>query len=78
VGLRSPYLGTSPLTGTLILLLVSNLLLWESEAVLPICSVRNGRCFGSFEELLERAVSLSEEISKKAFELFTAFVSTAD
>ncbi|XP_021036640.1 prolactin-2A1 [Mus caroli] len=64
---------THPCCRTLLLLLVSNLLLWESEAMLPICSVRNGRCFGSFEEMLERAVSLSEDISKKAFELFTAF-----
>ncbi|XP_031214791.1 prolactin-2A1 [Mastomys coucha] len=64
---------TLPCCGALLLLLVSNLLLWESEAVLPICLVKNGRCFGSFEEMIERAVSLSEEISKKSFELFTKF-----
>ncbi|XP_052012092.1 prolactin-2A1-like [Apodemus sylvaticus] len=59
--------------GTLLLLLVSNLLLWESGAVMPLCLVRNGLCFGSFEEMLDRAVGLSEEISKQAFELFTEF-----
>ncbi|XP_028631546.1 prolactin-2A1-like [Grammomys surdaster] len=64
---------THPCYRTLLLLLVSNLLLWENEAVVPLCLVRNGLCFGSLEEMLERAVGLSEEISKQAFQLFTEF-----
>lgn len=54
---------------------MSNLLLWEEVASVPICLMRNGRCFASLEEMIGRAVSLSEQINKQAFEMFTEFVS---
>ncbi|KAK7824719.1 hypothetical protein U0070_020226, partial [Myodes glareolus] len=57
----------------LLLLLMSNLLLWEEVASVPICLMRNGRCFASLEEMIGRAVSLSEQINKEAFEMFTEF-----
>ncbi|XP_040612137.1 prolactin-2A1-like [Mesocricetus auratus] len=64
---------TYPGIRTLLLLLMSNLLLWEDVSSLPSCTIRNGRCFASLEEMLNLAVSLSQDISKQAFEMFTEF-----
>ncbi|XP_005066331.1 prolactin-2A1-like [Mesocricetus auratus] len=64
---------TFPGLWTLLLLLMSNLLLWEDVSSLPSCIIRNGRCFSSLEEMLNLAVSLSQDINKQAFEMFTEF-----
>ncbi|XP_050999225.1 prolactin-2A1-like [Acomys russatus] len=64
---------THPCFSTLLLLLASNLLLWEGVAALPMCSVRNGRCFASVREMLDRAVDMSEYINKQAFQMFVEF-----
>ncbi|XP_028737883.1 prolactin-2A1-like [Peromyscus leucopus] len=64
---------THPGFWSLLLLLMSNLLLWEDVASVPMCLMRNGRCFAPLGEMLDRAVSLSEHISKQAFEMFTEF-----
>ncbi|XP_021517757.1 prolactin-2A1-like [Meriones unguiculatus] len=64
---------THPCFWKLLLLLVSNLLLWEGVASVPTCSMRNGRCYARFEEMLDQAISLSEQISKQAFNMFTEF-----
>ncbi|CAO2595611.1 Prl2a1 [Lemmus lemmus] len=52
---------------------MSNLLLWEEVASVPMCLMRNGRCLAPLEEMIGRAVSLSEHINKQAFEMFTEF-----
>ncbi|XP_003504874.1 prolactin-2A1-like [Cricetulus griseus] len=58
---------------TLLLLLMSNLLLWKDVSSLPNCAIRNGRCFASLEEMLNLAVSMSQDISEQAFKMFTEF-----
>lgn len=66
----------APFPGALLLLLMSNLLLWEEVASMPMYLMRNGRCLAPLEVMIDRAVNLSEKINKQAFEMFTEFVST--
>ena len=51
-------------------------LLWKNVASLPMCAMRNDRCFMFFEDTFELAGSLSHNISIEVSELFTEFVST--
>ncbi|OBS81791.1 hypothetical protein A6R68_24219, partial [Neotoma lepida] len=67
---------SSSLTGTLLLLLVSNLLLWKNVASVPMCAMRNGRCFVSLKDMFDLAGSLSHEISQEVSRMLTEFVST--
>ncbi|CAH6803730.1 Prl2a1 [Phodopus roborovskii] len=62
-----------PCSGTLLLLLMSSLLMWEDVSSLPTCIMRNGRCFAPMGEFLDRAVSLSQKMNKQAFEMFIEF-----
>uniref|UniRef100_A0A8C8T7U6 Prolactin-2C2-like n=1 Tax=Peromyscus maniculatus bairdii TaxID=230844 RepID=A0A8C8T7U6_PERMB len=58
---------------TLLLLLVSNLLLWENVASVPMCAMRNGRCFVSLKDMFDLAGSLSHEISQEVSGMLTEF-----
>uniref|UniRef100_A0A8C2LFT8 Prolactin-2C5-like n=1 Tax=Cricetulus griseus TaxID=10029 RepID=A0A8C2LFT8_CRIGR len=62
----------SSLTGTLLLLL-SNLLLWDNVASVPMCAMRNGRCFVSLKDMFHIAGSLSHEISQEVSGMLTEF-----
>ncbi|XP_038188237.1 prolactin-2A1-like [Arvicola amphibius] len=64
---------THPCLRALHVLLMSNLLLWEEVASVPMCLMRNGRCLAPLEKMIDRAVSLSEKINKQAFAMFTEF-----
>jgi hypothetical protein len=55
---------------------MTNLLLWKNAASVPMCAMRNARCFTFFEDTFELAGSLSHNISIEVSELFTEFVST--
>ncbi|ERE74612.1 prolactin-2A1-like protein, partial [Cricetulus griseus] len=58
---------------TVLLLLISNLLLWEEVSSLPNCAIHNGRCFPSMKKMLDLAVNMSQDISKQVFEMFIEF-----
>ncbi|CAO2595612.1 Prl2c5 [Lemmus lemmus] len=64
---------TQPRSWTLLLLLVSNQLLWENVASVPMCAMRNGRCFNSLRDMFDVAGSQSHEISQKVSEMLTEF-----
>ncbi|XP_049998529.1 prolactin-2C2-like [Alexandromys fortis] len=64
---------TQPRSWTLLLLLVSNQLLWENVASVPMCAMRNGRCFNSLGDMFDVAGSQSHEISQKVSEMLTEF-----
>ncbi|KAM7322761.1 prolactin-2A1-like [Alexandromys fortis] len=64
---------THPCLCALLLLLMSNLLLWEEVVSIPMCLMRNGRCLAPLEVMIDRAVRLSEKINKQAYEMFTEF-----
>ncbi|KAL1765694.1 prolactin family 2, subfamily c, member 1 isoform X1, partial [Sigmodon hispidus] len=61
---------------TLLLLLISHLLLWENVTSVPMCAMRNGRCFVSLKDMFDIAGSLSHEISKEVSGMFTEFEKT--
>ncbi|XP_021517756.1 prolactin-2C2-like [Meriones unguiculatus] len=58
---------------TLLLLLLSNLLLWENVASVPMCAARNGRCFVSLEDMFYFAGTFSHEVSVEISTLFSLF-----
>ncbi|XP_006516642.1 prolactin-2C3 isoform X2 [Mus musculus] len=62
-----------PCSWILLLLLVNSSLLWKNVASFPMCAMRNGRCFMSFEDTFELAGSLSHNISIEVSELFNEF-----
>ncbi|EDL20565.1 mCG113135, isoform CRA_b [Mus musculus] len=62
-----------PCSWILLLLLVNSSLLWKNVASLPMCAMRNDRCFMFFEDTFELAGSLSHNISIEVSELFTEF-----
>ncbi|NP_001347974.1 Prolactin family 2, subfamily c, member 1 isoform 2 precursor [Mus musculus] len=64
---------TQPSSWILLLLLMTNLLLWKNAASVPMCAMRNARCFTFFEDTFELAGSLSHNISIEVSELFTEF-----
>ncbi|XP_021036183.1 prolactin-2C2 isoform X3 [Mus caroli] len=64
---------TQPSSWILLLLLVTSLLLWKNVASVPMCAMRNARCFMFFEDTFELAGSLSHNISIEVSELFTEF-----
>ncbi|XP_036042687.1 prolactin-2C5-like [Onychomys torridus] len=64
---------TQPRSWTLLLLLVSNLLLWENVVSVPMCAMRNGRCFVSLKDMFDLAGSLSHEISQEVSGMLTEF-----
>ncbi|XP_031214313.1 prolactin-2C5-like isoform X2 [Mastomys coucha] len=64
---------TQPSSWILLLLLVMNLFLWKNVASVPMCAMRNARCFTFFEDTFELAGSLSHNISGEVSELFTEF-----
>ncbi|MEJ1284635.1 hypothetical protein NN561_015621 [Cricetulus griseus] len=63
---------TQPGSWTLLLLL-SNLLLWDNVASVPMCAMRNGRCFVSLKDMFHIAGSLSHEISQEVSGMLTEF-----
>uniref|UniRef100_A0A8C2QCE6 Prolactin-2C5-like n=1 Tax=Cricetulus griseus TaxID=10029 RepID=A0A8C2QCE6_CRIGR len=56
-----------------LLLLLSNLLLWDNVASVPMCAMRNGRCFVSLKDMFHIAGSLSHEISQEVSGMLTEF-----
>ncbi|XP_021071283.1 prolactin-2C2-like isoform X3 [Mus pahari] len=64
---------TQPSSWILLLLVVTSLLLWKNVASVPMCAMRNARCFTFFEDTFELAGSLSHNISIEVSELFTDF-----
>ncbi|EDL32415.1 mCG116680, isoform CRA_a [Mus musculus] len=64
---------TEEMARILLLLLMTNLLLWKNAASVPMCAMRNARCFTFFEDTFELAGSLSHNISIEVSELFTEF-----
>ncbi|XP_052013571.1 prolactin-2C5-like isoform X2 [Apodemus sylvaticus] len=64
---------TQPSSWILPLLMVTNLLLWKNVASVPMCAMRNARCFTFFEDTFELAGSLSHNISIEISTLFTEF-----
>ncbi|XP_034366333.1 prolactin-2C5-like isoform X2 [Arvicanthis niloticus] len=62
---------TQPSSWILLLLLVTSLLLWKNVASVPMCAMRNTRCFTFFEDTFELAGSLSHNISIEVSELST-------
>ncbi|KAI2541001.1 prolactin, partial [Homo sapiens] len=63
----------SPWKGSLLLLLVSNLLLCQSVAPLPICPGGAARCQVTLRDLFDRAVVLSHYIHNLSSEMFSEF-----
>ncbi|PNJ09182.1 prolactin isoform X1 [Pongo abelii] len=59
--------------GSLLLLLVSNLLLCQSVAPLPICPGGAARCQVTLRDLFDRAVVLSHYIHNLSSEMFSEF-----
>ncbi|XP_052012408.1 prolactin-5A1-like [Apodemus sylvaticus] len=57
----------------LLLLLLSNLLLWESVASVRMCEVINGQCQLTLEHLFNQARGLSENTSRLTSEIFNEF-----
>ncbi|XP_028631538.1 prolactin-2C5-like isoform X2 [Grammomys surdaster] len=64
---------TQPSSWIMLLLLVTNMFLWKNVASVPMCAMRNARCFTFFEDTFELAGSLSHNISMEVSELFTQF-----
>ncbi|XP_078226686.1 prolactin isoform X1 [Callithrix jacchus] len=63
----------SPWKGSLLLLLVSNLLLWQSVTPLPVCPGGAVRCQVTLRDLFDRAVVLSHYIHNLSSEMFSEF-----
>ncbi|XP_005066330.1 prolactin-2C3-like [Mesocricetus auratus] len=63
---------TQPHSWTLLLLL-SNLLLWDNVASVPMCAMRNGRCFVSLKDMFHIAGSLAREISQEVTGMVNEF-----
>ncbi|XP_031214274.1 prolactin-5A1-like [Mastomys coucha] len=64
---------TPPCSWALLLLILSNLLLWKSVASVPKCEVINGQCQLTLEHLLNRARGLSKNINHLTSEIFNEF-----
>ncbi|XP_050999183.1 prolactin-2C5-like [Acomys russatus] len=64
---------TEPRSGIPFLLLVYNLLLWENVVSVPMCAMRNGRCFMSLGDMIETAGDLSHDISEQISKLLARF-----
>ncbi|XP_032775489.1 prolactin-5A1-like [Rattus rattus] len=64
---------TGPHSWALLTLLLSNLLLWENVASLPMCEVINGQCQLTLENLLNQAYGLSENTNHLTSEIFNEF-----
>ncbi|XP_034365640.1 prolactin-5A1-like [Arvicanthis niloticus] len=64
---------TQPCSWALLLLLLSNLLLWENVVSVPMCEVINGQCQLTLEYLLNRARGLSENTNRLTSEIFNEF-----
>ncbi|KAM4834954.1 prolactin [Thomomys bottae] len=65
--------GSPQKAGSLLLLLVSNLLLCQNVASLPLCSGGTVNCQVSLRDLFERAVILSHYIHNLSSEMFSEF-----
>ncbi|XP_029416261.1 prolactin-5A1-like [Nannospalax galili] len=64
---------TQPCSWTLLLLLLSNLLLWEDVALVPLCEEANGQCQLSLGYFFDQARELSENINVLSSETFKEF-----
>ncbi|XP_028631506.1 prolactin-5A1-like [Grammomys surdaster] len=64
---------TQPCSWTLLLLLLSNLLLWKNVVSVPMCEVINGQCQLTLEYLLNQARGLSENTNRLTSEIFNEF-----
>lgn len=65
------------LARTLLVLLVSNLVLWENVASVPLCPSWDGSCHGTLKNMFEYALSLSYELQNHTAELLSDFVSNS-
>lgn len=65
------------LARTLLVLLVSNLVLWENVASVPLCPSWDGSCQRTLKNMFEYALSLSYELQNHTAELLSDFVSNS-
>ncbi|XP_021485450.1 prolactin-6A1-like [Meriones unguiculatus] len=62
------------LAGTLLVLLVSNLLLWGHVASVRLCPSWDGSCQGTVKDMFVYALSLSEEMQNQTTEMLNNFL----
>ncbi|EDL98421.1 rCG44222 [Rattus norvegicus] len=62
-----------PFFGTLLMLVVSNLLLWEKAASIPACMVEDGGCWDPLEETVNSAIQKAENLRNLAHHLYVEF-----
>lgn len=65
------------LAGTLLVLLVSNLLLWEKVTSVTLCPSWDGSCHGTLKNMFDYALSLSYELQNQTAEMLSDFVSNS-
>ncbi|XP_032740761.1 prolactin-8A4-like isoform X3 [Rattus rattus] len=66
-------LSQPPFSGTLLMLVVSNLLLWEKAASIPACMVEDGGCWDPLEETFNSAIQKAENLRNLADQLHVEF-----
>ncbi|XP_017655469.1 prolactin-8A9-like [Nannospalax galili] len=66
-------LGQVHFSGAFLLLLVSNLLLWENVASVPECYSHDGHCVVSTAEMFERAIKQAETFRSLAADMYEEF-----
>ncbi|XP_008824918.1 prolactin-2A1-like [Nannospalax galili] len=64
---------SQPCAGTLLLLLVTNVLLGKNTASDPVCYMWSNRCHLSFSDHFSQAVTVSQEIRDQVTDTFTEF-----
>ncbi|XP_032740595.1 prolactin-8A4 isoform X4 [Rattus rattus] len=66
-------LSQPPFSGTLLMLVVSNLLLWEKAASIPACMVEEGGCWDPLQETFNSAIQRAETLRNLADQLYVEF-----
>nr|XP_048284096.1 prolactin-like [Myodes glareolus] len=63
-----------PRSRTFLVLLVSNLVLWENVASVPLCPSWDGSCHGTLKNMFNYALSLSYELQNQTAEMLSDFL----
>ncbi|EDL98417.1 rCG44089, isoform CRA_a [Rattus norvegicus] len=66
-------LSQPPFSGTLLMLVVSILLLWEKAASIPACMVEEGDCWDPLQETFNSAIQRAETLCNLADQLYVEF-----
>ncbi|XP_038190232.1 prolactin-6A1-like [Arvicola amphibius] len=63
-----------PRSWTHLVLLVSNLVLWENVASVPLCPIWDSSCHGTLKNMFDYALSLSYELQNQTAEILSDFL----